>query len=89
MNPAVLKLETELTRFLFLLIISKSNVLTCVGLAAHADISVAGHLRSLVVGCLILLWNLGILLCQKGHSLGQVSIAHLQQQCVCLGVSWV
>lgn len=52
-------------------------MLTCVCLAAHADISVTGHLGCLVVGCLILLRNLSVLLRQKGHSFSQVSIAHL------------
>lgn len=56
-------------------------LLTCVCLTAHADVSVTCHLGGLVVRSLILLGNLRILLSQKGHSLGHVPIAHLQQQC--------
>ena len=55
-------------------------MLTGVCLAAHADVPVVGHLRGLVVGGLILLGDLGVLLRQKGHCLGQVSIAHLQRE---------
>lgn len=55
-------------------------LLTRVCLAAHADVSVVGHLGGLVVGGLILLRDLGVLLRQEGHSLSQVAIAHLRQE---------
>lgn len=51
---------------------------TCVRLAAHADVSVvACDLRSLVVGRLVQVRDLGVLLGQKGHCLSQVTIADL------------
>lgn len=55
--------------------------LTCVCLAAHADVSVTGELGPLVVAALVLIGHLDVLLSQKGHSFGHVSIADLQQQC--------
>lgn len=51
---------------------------TCVRLAAHADVSVvACDLRSLVVGRLVQVRDLGVFLRQKGHCLSQVTIADL------------
>ena len=52
--------------------------LTCVSLAAHADVSVAGELGGLVAAALILMGHLGVLLRQERHSFGHVSIASLQ-----------